>query len=681
MSHSTTAAFVLRCSGLLFVCAAQSSLFADTTTETLAAKLQPLIDRHDGDVGVCVQHLTSGVKFQHRPDAVMPTASLIKLPVMIEAYRQADAGTIDLNSMLTLHDSDKVPGSGILTTHFSDGMQLSLRDAIRLMIAYSDNTATNLVVDAIGMKATAETMEKMGFPETKLHSKVYRGSSSVFPKRSQQYGLGSTTAADIAALLQQLHEGKLVSPKACDDMKAHLLACDDKKKLPRFLPAGVKVAHKTGSVSKSRCAAGLMYTRSGPIAICVLTSNNKDTSWGDKNAGDLLCSHIAKAACDYFNPRGTSGAPQRELQEGDFGELVEALQRTLNVRMTPSPDLSVDGDFGPATAAVVTKFQNARSLKATGIVASDTWAALSPLLTEATPVPEPDVVNAEQLPIEPADKLTGPPIVSCEAWAIADAATGDVLWEHRGEESLPMASTTKIMTAYVVLKLAEADAKVLDETVVFSGRADRTRGSTSGIREGESLSVRELLYGLLLPSGNDASVALGEHFGGRLSDSTSQDATTSTDPLASFVAAMNAAASELGMTQTAFVNTHGLSAANHHSSAADLCKLAKAALSLPLFRQYVETRQRGCTVTSAAGYSRNVMWKNTNRLLGITGFHGVKTGTTSDAGACLVSKGSRGDRELILTVLGAKSSTGRYVDTRNLYRWAWNELQTETSLP
>ena len=141
----------------------------------------------------------------------MPTASLIKFPVMVEAYRQAEEDGLDLAEMVTLHDDDKVPGSGILTVHFSEGATFSLRDAIRLMIAYSDNTATNLVLDEIGLKSTAETMEEMGFPETKIHSKVYRRDTSVFPERSPKYGLGSTTADDMVALLKRLHARELIS--------------------------------------------------------------------------------------------------------------------------------------------------------------------------------------------------------------------------------------------------------------------------------------------------------------------------------------------------------------------------------------------------------------------------------------------------------------------------------------
>src|SRR5262245_54866292 len=114
--------------------------------QSLTRRLTPLISAHEGEVSVAVKHLTTGESFSHKPDEPMPTASLIKLPIMVEAYRQASEGKISLADPVTFQDDDKTPGSGILSTHFSAGTTISLRDAIRLMIAYSDNSATNLLL-------------------------------------------------------------------------------------------------------------------------------------------------------------------------------------------------------------------------------------------------------------------------------------------------------------------------------------------------------------------------------------------------------------------------------------------------------------------------------------------------------------------------------------------------------
>jgi len=283
--------------------AADSGDSPDASAASLADRIESLIQAHKGKAGVALKNLKTGETYAYNADEPMPTASLIKFPVMIEAYRQAAEGKIDLNSPVTLRKGDKVPGSGILTEHFSEGASFPLRDAIRLMMAYSDNTATNLVLDAIGIGSTAETMEKLGYPNTKIHSKVYRRDTSVFPERSKQFGLGSTTANEMVRLLEDLQDKRLVDEKSCDAMREHLLACEDKTKFPRFLPPGTKIAFKTGSVDASRTCAGIIECEEGPIALCVLTSENEDQSWRDDNAGNLLCAKIAKEVYDHFTPK------------------------------------------------------------------------------------------------------------------------------------------------------------------------------------------------------------------------------------------------------------------------------------------------------------------------------------------------------------------------------------------
>jgi D-alanyl-D-alanine carboxypeptidase (penicillin-binding protein 5/6) len=369
------------------------------------------------------------------------------------------------------------------------------------------------------------------------------------------------------------------------------------------------------------------------------------------------------------------------LKLGASGELVQSVQRTLNARLSPSPELSIDGDFGPATKSAVQAFQRSKELPATGDVGPETFAALGALV-EAEAVPAPGTINGATLPREPRESLDGPPLVTCKAWAIGDAKTGALLAGSREADKLDIASTTKVMTAYIVCRLAQDDPKILDEIVTFSSAADKTVGSTADLREGEKVSVGELLYGLLLPSGNDAARALAEHFAPRLANDpmasgrreppgNAAPANTPAEPTANFITERNRQAAKLGLAETHYENPHGLTSKEHRSSARDQLKLAHAALSLPLFRQTISTRQHGTKVTGPGGYERNVLWKNTNRLLGIEGYLGVKTGTTNAAGACLIACGERDGRELIVVVLGSTSSDARYVDARNLFRWAW----------
>jgi D-alanyl-D-alanine carboxypeptidase (penicillin-binding protein 5/6) len=605
----------------------------------------------------------------------MPTASLIKFPVMVAAYDAVEKRKLKLDDMIELKKDDQVQGSGILTSHFSPGTQISLRDAIHLMIVYSDNTATNLVLDKLGLPATNELMASLDCPETRVNSKVFRRDTSIAPERSREFGLGSTTARDMVKLAEHVYGKKLVSEEASKQMLDHLFACEDKIKVPRKLPREARVAHKTGSVNLTRTDAGVMETPSGPIAFCILTHNNKDQRWTDDNEGDLLCAELGLAVYQFFNAKGdeTVAPVARVLQMGSDGELVVALQRTLNARIKESPAIGTDGDFGPETEGAVKKFQTQAGLEATGIVDAETWKALGALVMEDQPTSEPEVVNAEPQKKEPADSLDGPPFVTAKAWAIVDGTSGEFLAGGKEDEKRDPASTTKIMTAYLVCTLAEKDPSVLDEVITFSERADNTSGSTSDVKAGENLPVSELMYGLMLPSGNDASVSFAEHFGKRLAEKQEEggDEVSAYD---SFIAAMNRKAEEIGMKSTQFRNPHGLPSTGHQTTARDLAHLAYEAYKLPGFRELVSTPQRGYTVDSVTGYKRNVVWKNTNQLLRTEGYDGIKTGTTGAAGSCLVSTAERDGHRLIIAVLGSTSSDARYTDTRNLYRWAWREL-------
>lgn len=278
-----------------------TGLAGRTFAADLEACIAPLAKEHKGKVAVAVKHLKTGEEYYLSADEVMTTASLIKLPVMVETYWQVAEGKVKLDTTLTLKKDDKVPGSGILTQHFSDGATFPLRDAVRLMIAYSDNTATNMVLDQIGIASTNARMEKLGLKNTKINAKVFKGSTtSVDPERTKKYGLGSTTAREMVQLLEMIEGGKVVSPEACKEMVDHLKKCDSKDTFRRFLPASVALAHKTGAVNAARTEAGILYLKSGPVALCVLTNENADQRWVVDNAGQVLLAKIARAVYEHF---------------------------------------------------------------------------------------------------------------------------------------------------------------------------------------------------------------------------------------------------------------------------------------------------------------------------------------------------------------------------------------------
>lgn len=279
------------------------------------------------------------------------------------------------------------------------------------------------------------------------------------------------------------------------------------------------------------------------------------------------------------------------------------------------------------------------------------------------------------------EDLNAPPPVTAKAWAIANGRTGELLWGLNADEPRKAASTTKMMCAFIILQLAAHAPSVLDEVVTFSQLADDTVGSTADIRVGERVSVRECLYGLLLPSGNDAGNALAEHFNDRFAPpdeglralglGSSAFATR-----ANFIAEMNRTAHRLGMTNTVYRSSFGDGGTpdDRTITARDLTRLAWHAMQNPLFREYVSTQRYEGRIQTPDGGSRTAVWINTNQLLPLNaGYDGIKTGTTTQAGACLVASARRGDDHLLMAVLGSETASGRYVDSRNLYRWAWQQ--------
>ena len=234
---------------------------------------------------------------------------------------------------------------------------------------------------------------------------------------------------------------------------------------------------------------------------------------------------------------------------------------------------------------------------------------------------------------------------------------------------LPPASLAKLMTALVVL-----DSVRSADVVTVSRRAARARGARVGLTERMRMSAEDLVVAMLLASANDACLALAEHAAG--------DADA-------FVARMNREAETLGLAQTRYFDPHGLG--RNHTSARDLTVLGRRVMQNEVFREIVRTRRHTYEVTDADGQRRTVVWNNTNRLLDMEGYDGIKTGTTSAAGACLVASGRRGTDHLYIVVLGSTSSDGARrrlhrstsspTHTGGPSRWSWPQKRWSSSLP
>lgn len=239
------------------------------------------------------------------------------------------------------------------------------------------------------------------------------------------------------------------------------------------------------------------------------------------------------------------------------------------------------------------------------------------------------------------------PSNTAHAAILFERSTDTVLFGENIHARRAPASTTKVMTALIAIEVGN-----MDDIVTVSKTAAGVRGSTARLYTGQKIRMIDLIHGLLLNSGNDASVAIAEHIAG------SEDA---------FVAMMNERAKELGLENTQFQNPHGLDEPGHYSSAFDLAILTDTAMNYPLFSQIVSTREYA---------SEHGSFRNTNRLLwSMEGVEGVKTGTTGEAGYCLVAAISGEGMQLISVVLG---SSDRWNDSVRLLNHGFNQFQLLT---
>lgn len=241
------------------------------------------------------------------------------------------------------------------------------------------------------------------------------------------------------------------------------------------------------------------------------------------------------------------------------------------------------------------------------------------------------------------------PAIYARAACLMDFESGRILFEHNAQQEIPMASTTKIMTAIVAIEKGN-----LKDIVTVSKNAADTWGSDINLKVGEKLTLSQLLYGLLISSGNDAAVAIAEHVGGSVEG---------------FANLMNEKAKEIGAMHSHFVTPHGLDVKGHYTTADDLALITRYALNNSFFSKIVGTKEIGIP-------GRKL--HNTNDLLGFfVGADGVKTGYTGLAGRCLVASASRGDRRYIAVALGCATRQERVQTCSGLLEYAFNNYQTK----
>ncbi|NLQ16098.1 D-alanyl-D-alanine carboxypeptidase [Marinomonas sp. M1K-6] len=250
--------------------------------------------------------------------------------------------------------------------------------------------------------------------------------------------------------------------------------------------------------------------------------------------------------------------------------------------------------------------------------------------------------------------IPAPPQLSASSYILMDAYTGDILVEHNADEALPPASLTKLMTAYIIeYELARGNIS-FEDSVRVSEKAWRMQGSRMFIREGTQVSIEDLLRGIIIQSGNDASVAAAEYIAGSES---------------AFADLMNQHAQLLGMTNSNFVNASGFPVEGHYSSAHDLAKLSRATI-LQFPENYAMYAEKEFTYNNIRQPNRNkLLWRDKT-------IDGLKTGHTDAAGYCLAASAVRNGTRLITVVMGTKSDEARATEAQKLLDYGFRYYET-----
>ena len=267
------------------------------------------------------------------------------------------------------------------------------------------------------------------------------------------------------------------------------------------------------------------------------------------------------------------------------------------------------------------------------------------------------------------DASAAQPTISCKSAFVVDMDSGKVIYDYNGNKAIYPASTTKIMTAYLCLKYGDLNAYVTVQPGILSDVIPDA--TTLGLVTGERIQVRSLLLSMMLISSCDSANVIAQHVSGSI---------------AKFAALMNREAKALGCTGTHFACTHGLPNTSHYTTARDMAIIARAAMSYPVFRQIVGSRYMDIPATNVHRARR---LENINMFMPFSGSAyaypyatGIKTGTTTAAGYCLVSSAEKDGVRLLAAVYGSSSMANRYNSSRNLYEWAFaNYHPEEDSFP
>lgn len=261
---------------------------------SLDDQVKALAGSFKGKVSLFAKNLDTGETYALNADERVRTASTIKIAVMIEAFARVAEGKIKWTDEVVLTKEKKVSGSGILT-ELSDGLRLTLRDAVNLMMILSDNTATNLVLEVLTTDAVNARMESLGFKNIKIMRRIGSGGESMAGKDpdNKKFGLGMATPREMVLLMEKLDRGEIISAAISREMIDLMKREQGRNAIGRSLWS-VPMASKYGALDRLRSAVGILYTKQGRIAMAISCDEMPETMWSVDNPAYLLMSRLSE---------------------------------------------------------------------------------------------------------------------------------------------------------------------------------------------------------------------------------------------------------------------------------------------------------------------------------------------------------------------------------------------------
>lgn len=285
------------------LCTAVLCTAAGVRAQALPPDVQSVIDQFRGQLYFAARNLKSGETLAYRADEKVQTASVIKVPILVELFSQAKEHRLSLEDVVAVTDANRVEGAGILKD-LGVGLHTTLRDLATLMITLSDNTATNIVIDKLGIAAVNARMRQIGLKETTLYKKVFKPAAEPVPEEQKKWGLGVTTPNEMLLLFEKFYRKEVVDPASCDEMIAIMKAQRDRDQIPRYLvgPAWekVQIANKTGALDRVRNDVALVFAPEGDCILSLFAQESEDRKWTADNEATLALAKLSLALLTHF---------------------------------------------------------------------------------------------------------------------------------------------------------------------------------------------------------------------------------------------------------------------------------------------------------------------------------------------------------------------------------------------